>query len=213
MKLRLPFRSRLFLGGLVATLIALLAVPVFASIPGPGGVINGCFQKSTGKLRVIDPSSARPSLNACHQDELAIHWNQTGAAGPPGPPGPAGPQGPAGPAGAQGPQGPAGPQGAAGPQGPAGPMGPPGVSAYEEMSHQEFVTAGAFANITVSCSAGKKVLSGGYDVETPDDVKVFSSEPSDGHGNIVNNKWNVFVHNEGSVTRQVTVTAICAIAQ
>ncbi len=81
------------------------------------------------------------------------------------------------------------------------------------MSHQEFIAAGAGANVSVSCSAGKKVLGGGYDIETPDDVKVFSSEPTDGHGNIVNNKWNVMVHNEGSVTRQVTVTAICAIAQ
>lgn len=81
------------------------------------------------------------------------------------------------------------------------------------MTHQEFIAAGAVANVTVSCSAGKKVLGGGYDVETPDDVKVFSSEPSDGHGNIVNNKWNVLVHNEGSVTRQVTVSAVCAIAQ
>lgn len=94
-----------------------------------------------------------------------------------------------------------------------GPQGPPGVSAYEEVTHQEFITAGAVANVSVSCSTGKKVLGGGYDIETPDDVKVFSSEPTDGHGNIVNNKWNVMVHNEGSVTRQVTVTAICAMTQ
>src|SRR6266516_775165 len=87
MKLRLPFRSRLLLGVLCAALIGLLAIPVFASIPGPGGLINGCFQKSTGKLRVIDPSSSRPSLRACHPDEVAIHWNQVGPAGPPGPPG------------------------------------------------------------------------------------------------------------------------------
>src|SRR6266705_3294885 len=100
MKLRLPFRSRLLLGVLCAALIGLLAIPVFASIPGPGGLINGCFQKSTGKLRVIDPSSSRPSLRACHPDEVAIYWNQVGPAGPAGPPGPAGPQGATEPAAA-----------------------------------------------------------------------------------------------------------------
>lgn len=219
MKLGPVFRSRLFLGGLFAIAITLPAVPVLASIPGPGGVINGCFQKSTGKLRVIDPSSAKKSMNACHPDEVAIHWNQTGPAGPPGPAGPAGAAGPpgapgpAGPAGPAGPVGAAGPPGAPGPAGATGPPGPPGLSAYEEVSRQLFIAAGAVANVTVSCSAGKKVLGGGYDIETPTDVKVFSSEPSDGHGNIVNNKWNVLVHNEGTVTRQVTVTAICAIAQ
>ncbi len=94
-----------------------------------------------------------------------------------------------------------------------GPQGPPGVSGYEEKTHQVFVSAGAFTNVSVSCSAGKKVLGGGFDIETPDDVKVFSSEPSDGSGNIIDNGWNVFVHNAGSVTRQATVTAICASIQ
>jgi len=94
-----------------------------------------------------------------------------------------------------------------------GPPGTPGVSGYEEKTHQVFVTAGAFTNVTVFCSAGKKVLGGGFDIETPDDVKVFSSEPSDGSGNIIDNGWNVFVHNAGSVTRQVTATAICASVQ
>ncbi len=89
MKLGLPRRYRFVVGGLCgAALIALLALPVLASIPGPGGVINGCFQRSTGKLRVIDPSSTKPSLRACHPDEVAIHWSQTGPPGPPGPPGP-----------------------------------------------------------------------------------------------------------------------------
>ena len=93
-----------------------------------------------------------------------------------------------------------------------GPPGPPGISGYEERTHQLFVSAGAFTNVSVSCSAGKKVLGGGYDIETPDDVKVFSSEPTDGSGNIIDNGWNVGVHNAGSVTRQVTVIAVCATA-
>jgi hypothetical protein len=72
-----------------------------------------------------------------------------------------------------------------------------------------FVTAGAVTNVTVRCSAGKKVLGGGFDIETPDDVKVFASEPAL-NGNVIDNGWNVLVHNEGAVTRQVTATAICA---
>src|SRR6266566_2429096 len=140
MKLRLPFRSRLLLGVLCAALIGLLAIPVFASIPGPGGVINGCFQKSTGKLRVIDPSSSRPPLRACHPDEVAIHWNQVGPAGPAGPPGPAGPQGA------------------------TGPQGPPGLSGYEMVEATFVVPAGGFVRDTVSCPSGKKVLGGGAQV-------------------------------------------------
>jgi hypothetical protein len=94
-----------------------------------------------------------------------------------------------------------------------GPQGPPGISGYEEKTHQVFVSAGAFANVSVACSAGKKVFGGGFDIETPEDVKIFSSEPSDGSGNVIDNGWNVFVHNAGSVTRQVTVIAVCALAQ
>jgi hypothetical protein len=93
-----------------------------------------------------------------------------------------------------------------------GPPGPPGISGYEEKTHQVFVSAGAFTNVSVTCSAGKKVFGGGFDIETPDDVKVFSSEPTDGSGNIIDNGWNVFVHNAGTVTRQVTVSAVCAVA-
>jgi hypothetical protein len=94
-----------------------------------------------------------------------------------------------------------------------GPPGPPGISGYEERTHERFVSAGAFANVSVSCSTGKKIFGGGFDVETPSDVKVFSSEPTDGSGNVIDNGWNVLVHNAGSVTRQVvTVIAVCAMA-
>jgi hypothetical protein len=65
----------------------------------------------------------------------------------------------------------------------------------------------------VECPVGKKVLGGGFSIETPDDVKVFSSEPSDGLGNVIDHGWNVFVHNMGTVSRQTTVSAICASVQ
>jgi hypothetical protein len=67
------------------------------SIPGPGGLINGCFQKKTGNLRVI------AAHKKCHKSEMPIAWNQTG------PRGLRGQQGPKGDAGAVGPAtGPAG---------------------------------------------------------------------------------------------------------
>jgi hypothetical protein len=58
-----------------------------AAIPGPGGVVNACFNKRTGTLRVID------SKRHCTRRERAIGWNQqgrpgvTGAAGKQGNPG------------------------------------------------------------------------------------------------------------------------------
>jgi len=59
------------------------------------------------------------------------------------------------------------------------------------------------------CPAGKKILGGGFDIETPDDLKVFASEPAL-NGNQING-WTVQVHNISTVnTRQTTVTAICA---
>ncbi|HET8583951.1 MAG TPA: hypothetical protein VFL65_11915 [Jatrophihabitans sp.] len=80
------------------------------AIPAPNGVINGCYQKAQGQLRVVTTGTQ------CRKSEKAISWNQTG------PQGATGPQGPAGPTGPQGPAGTTGPQGATGPQGPAGPV-------------------------------------------------------------------------------------------
>lgn len=61
----------------------------YASIPGPGGVISGCYKTSNpgqGALIVIDSSATCPS------GTTALNWNQTGPQGPAGPTGPAGPQ-------------------------------------------------------------------------------------------------------------------------
>jgi hypothetical protein len=92
-------------------------------------------------------------------------------------------------------------------------LGLGGISGYQIVTHQEFLAPGTFANVHVECPTGKKVLGGGFDIETPDDVKVFSSEPSDGQGNLIDHGWNAFVHNAGSLTRQSTVSAICASAE
>ncbi len=106
--------------------IALTGAVAWATIPSSGGVIHGCYQKSDGKLRVVnDPST-------CRDAELPISWNQTGPQGPKGDTGATGPQGHTGPQGLPGQKGdtgatgPQGPQGDPGPQGLQGAAGPPG---------------------------------------------------------------------------------------
>ena len=138
--------SRIALAITAVAVVAIAGGVTFAVAEiGGGGVINGCYQKNVGNLRVIDPSAG----DSCRPSEIAISWNQTGpqgqtgqgppgpqgpkgdtgatgATGPAGPIGPAGPKGDTGATGATGPTGPAGPPGPAGPQGPTGPQGIPG---------------------------------------------------------------------------------------
>ena len=118
-------RGRWFLvGGIAGAFLAGGAAGI-AAIPDSSGVINGCYQKNVGNLRVIDPSAG----GECRPPEIPISWSHTGPQGPAGPAGPQGPRGETGATGAQGPVGPAGPKGdtgATGAQGPAGPAGPKG---------------------------------------------------------------------------------------
>jgi hypothetical protein len=86
-------------------------------------VINGCYHKNQGMLRVVE------SADDCRPPELPISWNQQGIQGETGAQGPQGiqgEQGPQGETGAQGPQGPQGEQGETGAQGPQGETGPTG---------------------------------------------------------------------------------------
>jgi Collagen triple helix repeat (20 copies) len=97
------------------------------AIPDSGGVIHGCYKRTEGQLRVIDPGQG----GSCRRSETALTWSQQGPQGVPGPQGAAGPQGPTGDTGPQGPVGLTGPAGAVGPAGPAGPagaQGPPGTA-------------------------------------------------------------------------------------
>jgi hypothetical protein len=187
---------------LVVLLTASLSTWVVSAHGGDATLIHACVRMrhpGNDDNRDADSASgARSKLGSiriiaadeeCKKNEVALDWNIQGPAGP------------------QGPQGDVGP---VGPPGPAGPAGSNGVSGYQIVAHQEFLAPGAFVNVHVDCPAGKKVLGGGFDIETPDDVKVFSSEPSDGSGNFIDYGWNVFVHNAGTATRQTTVSAICA---
>ena len=78
--------------GLVGLGVGLLAGGglAYSAIPGEDGLIHGCYENTTGALRVIDSDQG----GVCRGGETALDWNQTGPAGPAGP---AGPQGAAGP--------------------------------------------------------------------------------------------------------------------
>jgi collagen triple helix repeat protein len=142
-------RSRWFLlGGVVGAVLA--GGAAFAAIPDSNGVINGCYQKNVGNLRVIDPGAG----DTCRPSEIPISWSQTGPQGPAGPAGPQGPKGdtgavgPAGPAGPAGPQGPKGDTGATGATGPQGPKGDTGATGPQGI-------AGNLALAGKSCPSGQ----------------------------------------------------------
>ena len=107
-------------GVLAAT--ALAGGIAWASIPDANGVIQGCYTKVGGVLRVIDTTKGQK----CTDAEVAISWNQKGPKGDTGPAGPAGAAGPKGDTGATGPTGAAGPKGDPGPAGADGAAGPKG---------------------------------------------------------------------------------------
>ena len=63
---------------LTAMTILLTAIIAFATIPGSDGVINSCYHKNDGALRIID------SNDQCKANEEALSFNQTGPQGPQG---------------------------------------------------------------------------------------------------------------------------------
>jgi len=88
-------RSRLVAVAIGALVMAGAGGVAWATIPGPDGVIHGCYQKENGQLRVIDPTNAGDkNSSACKENEQPLDWNQRGAPGAPGPQGPQGDRGP-----------------------------------------------------------------------------------------------------------------------
>jgi len=84
---------------------------------------------------------------------------------------------------------------------------------HELRSQQIFVPASSSTNVTAVCSIANKVLGGGFDIETPVFVKVLSTEPSDGGGNVSDHSWNVLAQNtDPNNSRQTTASAVCASA-
>jgi hypothetical protein len=142
--------GRVRLTALVAVVLGLAAGGIaYASIPGPGGVINGCYLKSGGALRVID------SAAKCKSGETSLNWNQ------------------------KGPTGARGPTGANGTTGATGPTGPSGTSGYEIVTINDTFTENSpnltkvFVD-NVPCPSGKVVVGGGgsasFDTAGPADV-------------------------------------------
>ena len=74
-----------------------LAGAAWAAIPDGSGTINGCFNKSTGALRVAERTTD------CRTGETALSWSQRGPTGPQGATGQRGPTGAPGPAGSRNP--------------------------------------------------------------------------------------------------------------
>jgi hypothetical protein len=121
-------RRRKFGVFVVTTLAVVLIAGAGAFAHDPhDGVIRGCYDKSSGRLRIVDAE------RRCGDDERSLTWNdrgrrgEIGAKGVDGRPGPAGPKGDVGPAGPQGDDGMPGPAGAAGPAGADGQPGPQGL--------------------------------------------------------------------------------------
>lgn len=115
-----------------------------------------------------------------------------------------------GPQGPPGPQGPAGPQGATGPAGPQGPQGIPGssngVSGYEVVKVTQTLLPGGATPITMSCPAGKTAIGAGYITGDPT-IPVMNSYPGS-----VKAEWNFLIRNSSGAAADVSVYAICVIA-
>jgi hypothetical protein len=111
-------RMRKLRGGVVALCLAALVVATvaYAAIPDSGtGLYHACMVKTTGVIRMIDPSlSASTKRSHCVSGEVQITWNKVGRIGPRGLSGPSGPRGLSGPSGPRGLSGPPGPNGGGG---------------------------------------------------------------------------------------------------
>jgi hypothetical protein len=69
------------IGATGAALLAVAAGIGYAAIP-TNGLINGCYAKTNGGLRVIDPSAGQ---TCSPQKETALQWSQAGPKGDRGP--------------------------------------------------------------------------------------------------------------------------------
>jgi hypothetical protein len=94
--IKMTGHTRLNIFLIVGALVGSATLIAAAGIPADDGRIYGCYNTSTGQLRVVSPE------DACRTSETSIYWNQVGPTGPEGAPGPEGPIGPTGPRGPAG---------------------------------------------------------------------------------------------------------------
>jgi hypothetical protein len=155
----MSWRARLVAAGAVALALAIGGV-AYATIPS-NNVIDACYTKSGGTLRVIDAT-----VTKCAKSETALAWNVQGIPGE---------KGEKGDTGDTGPQGPAGPQGPQGPQGPTGPAGPAGTSmGFSATKTTLRPLAGTETIVSKSVPAGSYVLFASVGVSSREDVAVGS---------------------------------------
>ena len=128
-----------------ALIVSAGATSMVAQAPPEEGVIHGCYHKTNGKLRIVEKPGE------CKSQEIAIWWNETGAAGDPGPKGDPGDPGPKGDPGDPGPQ------------------GEPGPSGASTLSRHCFQTKDSDFSLTISgtCPDGKKLVCGGCGLVFP----------------------------------------------
>jgi hypothetical protein len=138
--IRIPVRrpSPVLALSLLLALAALGGV-AWAAIPGPEGIIHGCYAKHGGRLRVIDPAHGR-----CGRREAPLNWSETG------PPGPRGGKGATGAKGATGPKG---------STGPAGPQGPSNAFTASQTGVLALAPSSSRTVLTLNLPAGRYVLS------------------------------------------------------
>jgi hypothetical protein len=75
------------LAAVAAAVVAIAAgTTAYAAIPDGAGTIHGCYDKSSGALRVTDSATNTPK--GCSNKEIALDWNQQGPKGDKGDPGP-----------------------------------------------------------------------------------------------------------------------------
>lgn len=81
------------LAGSTGVAVASISARRTGGEPGRGGtVLHGCYARTTGALRLINPSARQH----CRRGERAVSWNQAGRAGARDPAGAQGPLGPRG---------------------------------------------------------------------------------------------------------------------
>ncbi len=146
--------------------------------------------------------------------EVSLGAGGQGQVGPQGPQGPKGDKGDKGDAGAHGEQGIQGLQGLPGIQGEKGEKGDPGTSEASPIGGftgwEKVLNATSSAStdqtITASCSSGKKVIGGGYQVVSSTLLYYpLSSYPS------ADNAWTATIHrSSGATDWTLNVYAICA---
>jgi hypothetical protein len=75
--MRKRLSQRALILGATALAVAVSGGVAYATIPASTGVINGCYEKRTGILRVIDAEASK----TCMSFETPISWNQRGLKG------------------------------------------------------------------------------------------------------------------------------------